>query len=517
MADPAPNNACRNPQDNRGGGGVMPNASSQHAGLWGWFEGSYSRAVCTAETAYNEVAGAVTHGYNATTQAVQAGYTVASDELRSWVDSIPEHIAHATNWPELKYWAELALGYESFQVGVGVGLAEGLVGAVVDIAKLAWSLVKLQMKIWELQKTFIFAALYEQAHADQLAAIAQNPFTYPVAKAANWLMGKELEAADKKVHAMLDQLERLLTHPSPDFKKLFNELLSAMGRGKDSLIGGWKHYKTLLTDSKPSAKFEAGVMTGKVLFEVIMLILLIISIYGAAAEAGTAIARVAGRFMARFAEEFPALYEFIVGARDVAEAERMAPAVERAAEAERAVSTAERAATTERTTAEGEAAAPEELPKKNPKTRLPRSNGEWKNGAPGNGDWYSNNPKVTNITGGKPVKFTDGRPDFSPWSKGEIEFEPGELDGTDADFDKVYDQIKEEKGLPSRAAAKAYLKDQGLTPHHLDNNTIQLVPSDLHNNVPHVGAASDLRGGYGASSQPDEPDPVTVPDDSSDP
>ncbi|MBR0592522.1 HNH endonuclease [Bacillus pumilus] len=25
---------------------------------------------------------------------------------------------------------------------------------------------------------------------------------------------------------------------------------------------------------------------------------------------------------------------------------------------------------------------------------------------------------------------------------------------------------------------------------------IQLVPTDLHKNVPHIGAVSDLRGGY---------------------
>jgi hypothetical protein len=349
----------------------------------GWFEGTYARAVCATETAYNEVAGTVSHEYDATAAAIQAGYTVATDELRRFVDGIPDHIAHATNWPELKYWAQLALGYESFQVGVGVGLAEGLVGAVVDIAKLAISLVKLQMKIWQLQKTFILAALYEQAHADGLAAVAQNPLTYPVAKAANWVMGKELETAHQQVRAMMEQLQRLLQHPSPDFKKLFNEMLSAMGRGKDSVIAGWKHYTELLKDTRPSAKFEAGVMTGKVLFEVIMLILMIISVYGAAAEAGTAIARAAGRFMARFAEEFPALYEFIVGARDVAEVERVA-ALERAAAAERAA-TAERAAAGERAATETKGAgtetekppeskrepAEEPVPERMPEKKLP--------------------------------------------------------------------------------------------------------------------------------------------------
>ncbi|MCG6157760.1 HNH endonuclease [Rubinisphaera margarita] len=105
-------------------------------------------------------------------------------------------------------------------------------------------------------------------------------------------------------------------------------------------------------------------------------------------------------------------------------------------------------------------------------------------------------PEVNAITGGKPVQFVNGRPVFTPWSKGQIKFKPGQLDGSQADFNAVYDYIAKQKGLSSRNAAKNYLRDAGLTPHHLDNTTIQLIPSDLHGNIPHIGSASDLRGGF---------------------
>ncbi|WP_425487761.1 HNH endonuclease [Microbulbifer rhizosphaerae] len=36
----------------------------------------------------------------------------------------------------------------------------------------------------------------------------------------------------------------------------------------------------------------------------------------------------------------------------------------------------------------------------------------------------------------------------------------------------------------------------GVTPHHLDNQTIQFIPTKLHGNIPHIGSASDLRGGF---------------------
>ena len=126
------------------------------------------------------------------------------------------------------------------------------------------------------------------------------------------------------------------------------------------------------------------------------------------------------------------------------------------------------------------------------RTRLPRTKGRW-DGEPGNGKWYSDKPEVIEATGGKPIPFKNGRPDFSEFSKGRIKFKPGELKGTNKDFDLVYEKVKNVKGLSSRNAAKQYLKQKGLTPHHVDGSTIELVPTKIHGNVPHIGSASDLR------------------------
>ncbi len=128
------------------------------------------------------------------------------------------------------------------------------------------------------------------------------------------------------------------------------------------------------------------------------------------------------------------------------------------------------------------------------RTRLPRTNGHW-DGEPGESNWYSDNPAVNAVTDNQPIPFKDGRPDFSEWSRGDIEFEPGTLDGSQNDFTEVYKYIQEQKGLPNQTAAKQLLSDLGLTPHHLDANTIQLIPTDLHGNIPHIGSAADLRGG----------------------
>ncbi|WP_082147841.1 HNH endonuclease [Bacillus sp. LK2] len=42
---------------------------------------------------------------------------------------------------------------------------------------------------------------------------------------------------------------------------------------------------------------------------------------------------------------------------------------------------------------------------------------------------------------------------------------------------------------------KARLKEKGLTPHHKSSTEIELIPTDFHANIPHIGSASNLRGG----------------------
>ncbi len=128
------------------------------------------------------------------------------------------------------------------------------------------------------------------------------------------------------------------------------------------------------------------------------------------------------------------------------------------------------------------------------RTRLPRNNGHWEGNA-GNGIWHSDIEEVNAITGGKGIPFKDGRPDFSEWSRGEIKFNIGELNGTRLDFDAVYEKImKSSNGkFNSKNAVKEWLRDKGLTPHHYSDTVIQLIPTDLHGNIPHIGSASDMR------------------------
>lgn len=125
--------------------------------------------------------------------------------------------------------------------------------------------------------------------------------------------------------------------------------------------------------------------------------------------------------------------------------------------------------------------------------RLPASNGSW-SGVAGDSNWISSNPAVNAVTQGQPIPFRNGYPDFSQWSQGTFQIK--NLTGQSSDFGLVYDAVAEQFGLGTRTAGQDLLKELGLTPHHVEDGvTIQLVPSDLHRNVPHVGGASGLRNG----------------------
>jgi hypothetical protein len=124
-------------------------------------------------------------------------------------------------------------------------------------------------------------------------------------------------------------------------------------------------------------------------------------------------------------------------------------------------------------------------------SRLPVSKGQW-SGEVGNSDWWSTHEGVNSVTKGEGIPFKDCHAVFDKWSYGSIQ-----VDGVtdlNKDFRLVYKKMKADYGLKSQKEAKALLKEWGLTPHHhQDMKTIQLIPSILHNNVPHEGGASKLR------------------------
>ncbi|MCT4648350.1 MAG: HNH endonuclease [Carboxylicivirga sp.] len=126
------------------------------------------------------------------------------------------------------------------------------------------------------------------------------------------------------------------------------------------------------------------------------------------------------------------------------------------------------------------------------KSRLPKTKGKWIEGTRGNGIWKSEIDEVNAITKGEGIPFKNGYPDFSKWEFGKIEVKG--MTGTNKDFSLGYKKMMEEYGFETQKQAADWLKENGITLHHMEDGIhLQLVPSDLHNNIPHRGGASILR------------------------
>jgi hypothetical protein len=141
--------------------------------------------------------------------------------------------------------------------------------------------------------------------------------------------------------------------------------------------------------------------------------------------------------------------------------------------------------------------------------RLPRSMGSWL-GTPGNSVWTSTRPEVLEIVADGRVRFRNGYPDFSPWSRGQVQIG---MTGAAEDFaeaDRAFAQGVMNRtrpvpdgfsradfiynGEPNAAAAARYRQAAGLTwHHHQGGNIMMLVPTKLHANIPHTGGASAAR------------------------
>jgi hypothetical protein len=125
-------------------------------------------------------------------------------------------------------------------------------------------------------------------------------------------------------------------------------------------------------------------------------------------------------------------------------------------------------------------------------------------GERGNGPWNPDKSgmdsdkvkEIESVTQGKPINFKDGYPDFSEYAyqakgvdgkaiNGEVEIELSKAGNREQDFARARVAMAEKLG------SEKFKETRDWTWHHVeDGTTMQLVPTELHNNVPHTGGVS---------------------------
>jgi len=118
--------------------------------------------------------------------------------------------------------------------------------------------------------------------------------------------------------------------------------------------------------------------------------------------------------------------------------------------------------------------------------------------AKGNTPWHSDNQKVNEITGYKPVEYKDGYPVLDPYTQETVYLK--KMIGDEHDFIPCDRELAKRSGkfkrdgTPNQQWAEDYRETNKLTwHHHQDGVRMQLVPFDLHFNIPHAGGASAAR------------------------
>jgi hypothetical protein len=180
--------------------------------------------------------------------------------------SIVDRILDAANWPELKRWAEIALGPSSFELGVCYGIVENLASSVVGLLGLL--------------KTFILAGLYVRANRAPAWWDVLGLPEYLAAKSAELVLGAQLKQAHDQCEELMREVMKAVKNP-----KMF------LGKAKDHYLKlyteKWTQFQSLVGQTNLTSKFEAGKIFGEVLLDVLMLVMTV-------AGAAEAAARLAG-------------------------------------------------------------------------------------------------------------------------------------------------------------------------------------------------------------------------------
>lgn len=140
--------------------------------------------------------------------------------------------------------------------------------------------------------------------------------------------------------------------------------------------------------------------------------------------------------------------------------------------------------------------------------RIPRMRGEW-TGKPGESEWKPDLDIVPGDANGtnpehitwreimekydfKSILFKDNLPDFSEISKGEVEIADF-TDNRDSNFDQADEKLAKQWECTPEDVAQ-WRKENRYTWHEcIDCKTMELVPTEVHGNIPHIGGISEYK------------------------
>jgi len=365
--------------------------------------------------------------------------------LRERVREIWLSIMRTSNSARLIEIARDVLRGDSLELGICVGIFENVAGSAAALAKMG--------------KIFLLAGLYDQAHSNSLWQLAIGPgmiFTAE-AKAIEYFAGTALKEAYDQRSALLSELHYAVFH-----------LHEVFGEAAKEYETKWTKFKIAFGQGTITGNYEAGKIAGDVLMDVLTIVLTVVD--------GVGLVRMAAKL-----PEVLKLADSLSAVKGLLAERRMASTmVRRVEEAEELAKARAPGPKLPKEPVPEVVTPPEETPPKTRRNRRPSEKNKnidstrTTRNADGSTTYYDKQ--------GRGVTYNkDGYPDFSPYAEAEVKIDG--LKGT----------MPPDDNLANQAVGLDETPD-GYTWHHVeDGQTMQLVPSDIHNNFPHTGGASKLK------------------------
>jgi hypothetical protein len=181
-----------------------------------------------------------------------------------FLEEIIHQIKNAADWKTLDRIARPLIGQYSLHAGILYGIGESLVGDVVGLLGLA--------------KLVALAGLYERIKHPMLMSFS-DPMTLTLTIAVRhigWL-NREAKAADEQLWNTLKELKEIAKHPGT-----FIEIIGQ--HTWKGVVKDWNDLKSYAFNPSVTHDFQAGRIMGRALYQVIMMILLVMSVAGVAVK-----------------------------------------------------------------------------------------------------------------------------------------------------------------------------------------------------------------------------------------
>jgi hypothetical protein len=187
----------------------------------------------------------------------------ASAAANSYLQGLIDRVKNAADWDSLNQVAGPILGQESFKAGVVWGFAESLVGDAANLLGLL--------------KMLVLAGIYQRMEHPVMAVTDPASIAIVIAFKCIPALAAEAKKASDQLDLILKELFEIAKHPL--------DFIEAVG--KNIWKGGmddWKQLKAYSDQNTMLSNFQAGRITGRVLYQVIMAILLVVGVAGAVAK-----------------------------------------------------------------------------------------------------------------------------------------------------------------------------------------------------------------------------------------